>query len=80
MIEALPDQIIIKDQLWQCISTADTDEGVIDTLKNTISGEIRSVERMKLINYLQKNKPKILHSNKINVNLYPSNNQQILKL
>jgi len=80
MIEALPDQIIIKDQLWQCISTADTDEGVIDTLKNTISGEIRSVERMKLINYLQKNKPKILHSNKINVNLYSSNNQQILKL
>ena len=76
----LPENIIIKEQRWYCIGTADTDEGVIDTLKNEVTGEIRSIERIKLVTYLEKIKTKEQQVKKINVSLYSSNNQNKLKL
>lgn len=79
MILPLPEQIIIKGVQWVCIGTADTEEGVIDTLRNTETREIRKVERMKLINFLEKNPSKLgeiknknvysQHSNQLNINL-----------
>jgi hypothetical protein len=81
MISPLPDiYLTIKGQQWKCIGTADTDEEVIDTLKNEATGEIRTIERMKLVTYLEKNKTKEQQVKKINVSLYSSNNQINLKL
>lgn len=81
MISPLPDiYLTIKGHQWKCIGTADTDEGVIDTLKNEATGEIRTIERMKLVTYLEKNNTKEQQVKKINVSLYSSNNQINLKL
>jgi len=81
MISPLPDiYLTIKGQQWKCIGTADTDEGVIDTLLNEATGEIKTIERMKLVTYLEKNKTKEQQLKKINVSLYSSNNQINLNL
>jgi len=81
MISPLPDiYLTIKGQQWKCIGTADTDEGVIDTLLNEATGEIKTIERMKLVTYLEKNVTKEQQVKKINVSLYSSNNQINLKL
>ena len=75
MILPLPKHIIIKGVKWVCIGTADTDEGVIDTLRNTETREIRKVERMKLINFLEKN-PSVLCQIK-NKNVYSQRSNQL---
>ncbi len=61
MIKALPSHILeIKGQQWTVIGTADTDEGVIDTLRNNDTGELKSIERMKLLKYLEKFSPQLM--------------------
>jgi len=76
MIQPLPSiEFIIKGDVWRCIGTADTDEGVIDTIKNLSNNDIRLVERNKLVNYLEKNKSKDTIIKKESIYLYSDNNQ-----
>lgn len=76
MIKALPSHILdIKGQQWTVIGTADTDEGVIDTLKNNDTGELKSIERMKLLKYLEKFSPQLTQHKEKSVNLSSVNNQ-----
>jgi hypothetical protein len=81
MIKALPSHILeIKGQQWTVIGTADSDEGVIDTLKNNDTGELRSIERMKLLKYLEKFSPQLIQHKEKSVNLSSVNNQLNFKL
>ena len=81
MIKALPSHILeIKGQQWNVIGTADTDEGVIDTLRNNDTGELRSIERMKLLKYLEKYSPQLIQHKEKSVNLSSVNNQLNFKL
>lgn len=76
MIEALPGiEFIIKGDTWRCIGTADTEDGVIDTIKNLSTNDIRKAERMKLVRYLEKNVHKNVVDKKESVYLYSNNNQ-----
>jgi hypothetical protein len=77
MILPLPEQIIIKGVQWVCIGTADTEDGIIDTLRNTDTREIRKVERMKLITFLEKNPSVPCEIKNKNVNLQYSNQLNI---
>jgi len=81
MIKALPSHILeIKGQQWTVISTADTDEGVIDTIRNNDTGELKSIERMKLLKYLEKFSPQLISDKEKSVNLSSVNNQLNFKL
>jgi hypothetical protein len=81
MIEPLPSiEFIIKGDTWRCIGTADTEDGVIDTIKNLSNNEIRKAERMRLVKYLEKNAHKIESDKKINVYLNSNNNQLNINL
>lgn len=81
MIKALPSHILeIKGQQWIVIGTADTDEGVIDTIRNNDTGELRSIERMKLLKYLEKFSPHSIQHKEKSVNLSSINNQLNFKL
>lgn len=71
MIEPLPAlSFIIKEQQWNVIGTADTEDGVMDTLRNTTTGEIKTIERMRFIRYLEKISAQPIQLNKKSVNLY----------
>jgi hypothetical protein len=52
---ALPDIIIIDGVEWKCIATATIEGNTYDKIKNTVTGEVKKVERNKFINFLQKN-------------------------
>ena len=81
MIKALPSHILeIKGQQLTVIGTADSDEGVIDTLRNNDTGELRSIERMKLLKYLEKFSPQLIQHKEKSVNLSSVNNQLNFKL
>ena len=81
MIEPLPAlSFITKDQQWDVIGTADTEDGVMDTLRNTVTGEIKTIERMKFIRYLEKISAQPIQPNKKSVNLSSVNNQLNFKL
>ncbi len=81
MISPLPDiYLTIKGQQWTVIGTADSDEGVIDTIRNNDTGELRSIERMKLLKYLEKFSPQLIQHKEKSVNLSIINNQLNFKL
>lgn len=81
MIEPLPSLVFtIKGVEWKVIGTADTDEGVMDTLRNSDTAEIKTIERMKLIKYLQKVSPEQIQHKEKSVNLSIINNQLNFKL
>jgi hypothetical protein len=81
MISPLPDiYLTLKGQQWTVIGTADSDEGVIDTIRNNDTGELKSIERMKLLKYLEKFSPQLISDKEKSVNLSSVNNQLNFKL
>lgn len=51
---ALPDKIVIDGIEWMCMTTAIIEGKTYDKIKNTVTGEVKKVERNKFINFLQK--------------------------
>jgi len=49
---SLPENIIINNEKWICTATGTVNELTYDRIKNTITNEVKTVERKKLLNFL----------------------------